>query len=716
MTDWPPLHDYGHSRAVIMGTWDYAYLQAVPPAENSFRRTVSLLTGPLCSWPEDRLVTLENKHQPGDLADRLITAFEEVTDVALFYYVGHGQIDEEDQLCLALTESRPESHRRAATSLEFSAVRRALLRSDAATKIVILDCCFAAVANRRDSSLAGSPDDVLDKTAGTGAYTMAATNAYGTAWYETDPSVLLPQTYFTEYLVDLIERGIEGQPSGLKLHPLFRKLHDNLAAAGRPVPESRSLDGAREFVFAHNAAPPATQRDPEIELQRLQRQLNETDAKLAAAEARLQILIPEQAKRHNDLDRLQVRQARQTQLVIAQRQRELQNAIKAAERDKATTIAAETPAVTVDPESARITYSDVSSGADVTDQPVNHEPASARPPEQAELKSANGSRGTYPAQKNAAQGVKNPQPEQQRHKPWRRRSRAILLSGFAGLILIATLVWVLPLRPPRPQATRPISYHFPQHRYVDGLVVARNWTLGGKNGSLLTEKITVTSAIGAALRVPFEEPIPPAIAAMLGTARFSPTPPQIIDDSHVLEWELRVPAHGSDVVSYSASVASVGATKVRLERWATAFSKLPAGPVSPPGAPAMLTSLTIMPRVIRITVGGAKRLALVGTLSDGKLASSTLLAKVVWTTQNSRVAVVNSVGKVTAKASGKTRVTARVGAVSAFIFVTVDSSIGPNPGATSPYVPTQTTTPTPRPATTSPAPTPHPTTLTPSPI
>src|ERR1700689_2236135 len=119
MPDPPPLRDYAHSRAGVMGTWDYSSLPPVPAARNSLRRMVSLLTGPLCGWPQDRLLILGNIRSVGELPDTLITALEDITDVALFYYVGHGQIDIDEQLCLSLARSRTELNRRAVTSLQF---------------------------------------------------------------------------------------------------------------------------------------------------------------------------------------------------------------------------------------------------------------------------------------------------------------------------------------------------------------------------------------------------------------------------------------------------------------------------------------------------------------------------------------------------------------------------------------------------------------------
>ena len=224
MTDRRPLRDYRRSRAVLIGISDYVQLPPVPAAANSLKRLTGLLAGELCGWPADRISVFSNGFGPGDLPDRLITLFEEAQDVALFYFVGHGQIDLDDQLCLGLAGSRDEPRRRAATSLQFHSVRRAMLDSPATTKILILDCCFAGLASRPSNTL-GTPDYLLDKAAGTGAYTMAASSAYATAWFETGQAE--PQTYFTRYLADLVEgrhpRPACRAPATPAIHPAARE-------------------------------------------------------------------------------------------------------------------------------------------------------------------------------------------------------------------------------------------------------------------------------------------------------------------------------------------------------------------------------------------------------------------------------------------------------------------------------------------------------------
>ena len=52
------------------------------------------------------------------------------------------------------------------------------------------------------------------------------------AYYENKPSTELPQTFFTKYLVDLAERGIDDGPPELTLKMLYGRLYAGLKAGG----------------------------------------------------------------------------------------------------------------------------------------------------------------------------------------------------------------------------------------------------------------------------------------------------------------------------------------------------------------------------------------------------------------------------------------------------------------------------------------------------
>jgi Caspase domain len=268
MTSVSPWRDYARSRAVLLGAWDYTQLRPVPAARKSLDRMVGLLTGRLCGWPADHVLTLRNVAERGTVPDQLMQVFDGVTDVALFYFVGHGQLHG-DELCLALRESPKNGARRLTTGLPFSDVRAALRECDARTKIVILDCCFSGTATLPQHTLtatAAGEDkvDVIDKASGTGAFTMAASGAYQTAWHEPDQSTDAPETYFTKYLIDTVEQGVPDHPEDLSLRVIFDRTAIALARDRRPQPTRSVRDDADRFLLARNAAmlPPTPAKRP----------------------------------------------------------------------------------------------------------------------------------------------------------------------------------------------------------------------------------------------------------------------------------------------------------------------------------------------------------------------------------------------------------------------------------------------------------------------
>jgi len=258
------LRDYSHSQAVLIGVSNYRCLRSVPPAGNSLDRMAGLLTGPLCDWPEDRVRVIRDPRRRGRLPDTLMAAYEDVKDVALFYFVGHGQLVD-DELCLALGESPGQGYRRSTIGLPFADVRAAFQACDAQTKILILDCCYAGVATQPRHSLGDghAAERLIDMTVGTGAVTLAASGAYNEAGFEPDHAAPRPQTYFTKYFVDVVEQGLPGHPGGLPLHLIYARTADALARDRRPVPTRSSRHHADRFIFARNAAEASGKPQPE---------------------------------------------------------------------------------------------------------------------------------------------------------------------------------------------------------------------------------------------------------------------------------------------------------------------------------------------------------------------------------------------------------------------------------------------------------------------
>ena len=243
--------DFSRCRAILVGISEYEHLSDVPAAVNSLARMREVLTSALCGWPRDRVSVFANEQSPGDLPDRITELYQDTEEVALFYYVGHGQVAATpggDTLCLGLTGSRVDPSRRKSTSLAFEDVAYALWHSPAETKIVILDCCYAGLAGRLADT------EVLDLTRAAGAYTLAASGEFATAWYETGGGLGRPQTYFTKYLLDVVENGIPQEGPHLSLESIFRRAAGLLVCDGKPQPTSTAIHHASQLVFASNHA------------------------------------------------------------------------------------------------------------------------------------------------------------------------------------------------------------------------------------------------------------------------------------------------------------------------------------------------------------------------------------------------------------------------------------------------------------------------------
>lgn len=242
----PGLPDYPRSRAILIGTSVYqdARFRQLPAARNSLNGVKEVLVDErLCGWPGERVeVLLNQQHRP-----RLITDLRrwarETTDVLIVYFVGHGIITPQGELCLALTDTALDDPD--VTGLEYRFVRSALIDSPARIKVVILDCCYSGRAIQTLSS----PEDFGDIR---GAYVIAASDQAA----HVPPTARQPLacTSFTGQLLELIRTGIPGAPDTLTLHVIYRHLRARLRSAQLPDPHHWGTDTAEDFGLTRNAA------------------------------------------------------------------------------------------------------------------------------------------------------------------------------------------------------------------------------------------------------------------------------------------------------------------------------------------------------------------------------------------------------------------------------------------------------------------------------
>lgn len=239
------LPDPGASRAVLVGTGRYAHLEQLPAVSNNLQALASLLCGPLSlQLPAQHVTVVEDPVAAHTVVGAVRQAAAEATDTLVVYFAGHGLVDAQDQLSLALPHTE---FGRVETGLPYDWLRQVfLLDSRAERHVVILDCCYSGLALGRMG--AGSP--LADQAAVEGSFLLAAAAETRTA--------LAPvgQTYtaFTGALLDTLRRGIPGGPVLLDLAAVYRHVRVMLEARGHPVPQARDRNSGAQVALGRNHA------------------------------------------------------------------------------------------------------------------------------------------------------------------------------------------------------------------------------------------------------------------------------------------------------------------------------------------------------------------------------------------------------------------------------------------------------------------------------
>lgn len=142
------LPDPERSRAVLIGTsaYDDAKVTDLPEVRRSVEDLKAALTDPVYGVLSDGCCdVLTDEADIRLIGRRLRQAANAAEDLLLVYFAGHGlTAGRRHQLYLALSDTEwdePEF-----SALEYDKLRSAVLTSKAATKVIILDCCFSGRA------------------------------------------------------------------------------------------------------------------------------------------------------------------------------------------------------------------------------------------------------------------------------------------------------------------------------------------------------------------------------------------------------------------------------------------------------------------------------------------------------------------------------------------------------------------------------------------
>ncbi|MEU0899126.1 caspase family protein [Streptomyces massasporeus] len=232
------------SRAVLIGVSDYREreLSDLPHVKRNLADLKHLLTSAR-SWslPDEHCRTLPNPTSREQVMAAVEQAAAEATDTLLIYYAGHGQIDRQEKLFLTLPHSRAH---KAWSGILYEDLRHAVEGTRADRRIVILDCCYAGLA-----TVMGDDVDLAERAKVAGTCVLAASPPTKKAMF--DPAER--NTAFTGALLQILDRGVPGEPQLLDVRTAFTHASRNLLQRGRPRPHLNAQNTVDAVPLARNA-------------------------------------------------------------------------------------------------------------------------------------------------------------------------------------------------------------------------------------------------------------------------------------------------------------------------------------------------------------------------------------------------------------------------------------------------------------------------------
>ena len=250
------LPDPQRSHAVLIGTGRYGddKLPDLPVVRRTISDLAAVLTDPVYGVvPENHCTVLEDQGDIRLIGRHLRSAASQAEDLLLVYFVGHGLVGaRRHELYLGLPDSKwaePEFN-----SLEYDKLRSAVLDSPAATKIIILDCCFSGRVVTE--AMADPVTEMVGQIEVDGTYVLASAGRDQVA-------LILPgedYTAFTGRFLHLLRDGVPGGPELLTVDYLYRQLVRKMKAEGLSLPEKRGTATADLLALAGNRAFAAERR------------------------------------------------------------------------------------------------------------------------------------------------------------------------------------------------------------------------------------------------------------------------------------------------------------------------------------------------------------------------------------------------------------------------------------------------------------------------
>ncbi|MBC2864487.1 caspase, EACC1-associated type [Streptomyces mexicanus] len=235
----PWFPDRSTTRVLLIGTahYDNSGLPGIDAVAKNLESLERALTDPdvgLLDEPDHCRVLLDASDQAA-VGAALAWAVREADSLLLVYYAGHGVLDDDGLLHLALRTTDPEHTGFSAVPMEL--LKRNIGRARAQARVLLLDCCFSG----RAVSAMAQPDSLVSGQLDmTGTYVLTSTTA-------TAPSHAPAGSAYTAFTGALL-RALS-VPEPLTLDGIHEYVDRELAGLGLPRPQCRSVGAARHLAL-----------------------------------------------------------------------------------------------------------------------------------------------------------------------------------------------------------------------------------------------------------------------------------------------------------------------------------------------------------------------------------------------------------------------------------------------------------------------------------
>jgi uncharacterized caspase-like protein len=232
--------DPARSRALLIGASHFAVAGPDLPDIPAVRANLTALRQVLTS-PDTGVLRPDFCRVLADPAsvDEVGTALSELaataTDLLLVYYTGHGLVDDRGRLHLALAHTHP--HRARWTAFPFELLREEIANS-AATRVLVLDCCFSGRAIEAMADEQGVLSGQLEVA---GTYTLTSTTANA-------PSHAPVGERYTAFTGALLRALDHADP--LTLDQIHAVVDRDLTVRNLPRPQRRAVNTAGNLALS----------------------------------------------------------------------------------------------------------------------------------------------------------------------------------------------------------------------------------------------------------------------------------------------------------------------------------------------------------------------------------------------------------------------------------------------------------------------------------